>query len=669
MPINQNMRNNLKLDKFNIIENHISSIDNDLIIQNIRNYIENYLKSDILIFNYDYINQAMWFNLINDQKIIEYIEILVKEYLIERRNIIRSFIKNKRFGLENLNIFLDNYIIKIEFINTITNFNEELISKNNILLSNLIISDSIIILYIESQLQIFEKSNLVKIFLEKVNYLSKYDNYNMYNKLILIFSNVFRQHLPQNEYPLPKNIKSLQLFSDLVKYYENIKNHYNFLDFHKLTEKILNEIIDKFINIISDNSNIMKLSEINIMFQHIHKELNSIFFINESKIEILINSIINFLNKHFTDKNIDIKNIRYILKFIYSINNKKYKSKFIILFDNEYTIDIIINFLDCIIKEKHSICEINKIINFIINIKNKELFCSLYYQYLVKRILLNLSQTFPTKEEYNTYILYEKDIYNLLHNCFNKNLTYKIKRVICDVLHSYDNIESMDNLFPILITSYNCWDLNYEGIVNYNMLDKMKHTFLGNYLLNNSINYSNLNPDKVLNWLLHYGEVNITYLNQNIKMLPIQFMIIELFNDTDIVDISSIHFLDNYTENFKNDLIKSLVLSKIFKKNNSNLILQSSGIFESDLIKLFYNNININTISNDLVHSKEDIIKTNINHILKIQNLNYKDLFNIIKKKIVLFDIDTILFDKSLEYMINMDYIKINNDKYEKIYY
>ena len=59
----------------------------------------------------------------------------------------------------------------------------------------------------------------------------------------------------------------------------------------------------------------------------------------------------------------------------------------------------------------------------------------------------------------------------------------------------------------------------------------------------------------------------------------------------------------------------------------------------------------------------------NVNHILKSQTLHYDKLFDIIKKNNILSSIDDKIFENTLNYMVEMEYIMVNDLIYEKLYY
>ena len=164
-------------------------------------------------------------------------------------------------------------------------------------------------------------------------------------------------------------------------------------------------------------------------------------------------------------------------------------------------------------------------------------------------------------------------------------------------------------------------------------------------------------------------------------MLPIHFMVVEcfsLFETLPIYHIINSNFFFNYTDKFKKDIINSLVISKLFKIENDNLILSTTGTFQNNIIDIFISNSDYTEIwaeqrNHELIHSRHEIIATNINHLLKLKGpLSHADLLehvNSLCKNI--FELDVSTFDKTLSNMIEMDYIQLNTtmNTYEKLFY
>ncbi len=215
-------------DKFNIIENHIQFDDSKKIVNKIENYFENLLNSDIKILVSDYVNQVVWFEGINIENFTINIDSHIKNFLIQRRNNMRLNIKKENFELGGLNKFIKNFITKLEYLNNIIKSNDNQVVKEGIRqLTNLIISDSFIVLFIEEQ--IISLNNDIKsdveLLLTLVKDLSKYDEQETFNKFLKTLGNIFKKQVINSEdSPLPENIQRIQKLNQTIRYCNDIKN-------------------------------------------------------------------------------------------------------------------------------------------------------------------------------------------------------------------------------------------------------------------------------------------------------------------------------------------------------------------------------------------------------------------------------------------------------------
>jgi len=181
---------------------------------------------------------------------------------------------------------------------------------------------------------------------------------------------------------------------------------------------------------------------------------------------------------------------------------------------------------------------------------------------------------------------------------------------------------------------------------------------------------------RVINWFPHFGEVNISYLDCNIKMLPIQFMVLEMFNNKScltLYEVLNSTFFTNYTSKFRNDIIGSLVSGGLLRVHNDHLELMTNKDFKNDLIEIFFTHSDYAAVweqnrNDELAHTRQEITNTNINHLLKQSKRSKQELYDLVKQSIKVFELDKATFDKSVDYMVSMDYIKFD-DHYVKILY
>lgn len=693
------------VDKFQIIENHAQFMDKKYIITKIENFFENFINTDIKILTTDFINQGVWFNEVDKKQLIITVNEYLKNYLIQRRNNIRIFIKKNNFSFDSLNKFLKNFINKLKYISNIFKDNDNNLIKDNIKhLATLIISDSLILIFIKEQIIFLDKSIQadIELFISLIKNLSKYDNFAIYNKLLLIFSNIFVEKIiDTEELLLSDNLKRINSLNETIKYYYRVKDYFKFInkDLNKFNYQFYILIMENFINVIKYNS----LDEIELVFKTIWSIINKIIIENKTEDNNIIsndfaNEIINLICKSLTNyklenlfKIINILNFCNIL--IHNINKEIIIQKVSNVLTTEENINYVNRDIDNIIRNLNqnktwSYSDIIKILDFIINIKDKDNFISVYYQYLVRRLMEQIANFKLRSNDFDKFLDIEKKIVAFFTSKCGLKAVYKINKVINDANFSYyDNfdfkhkyiINDIDINFVTLTTSYNIWDINYdEGQLSQQMVDNIKHTQIGNYLQQYQKGYNYKYYDRrILTWFPHYGEISITYLNKEILMLPIQAIILEMFTDTNCIPIKEVitsPIISNYTPKFINNLINAFISSELFKIDNDKLILNTNDNFKTDLIDIFLNTSDYLNLWNEkrkeaLAHSRQEIICANINHVLKTKSMNRNELFTIIQEKINIFEVTQDLFDKAIKYMFQQDYITIDKDIYEKIVY
>jgi len=691
--------------QFPIIENHLMNEDHIEIANKIENYIDNYLNLDIKVIADEYFEQVIRLNNFNIENIIPNILEQLNNNIITKRNNIRSFIKKGVFELKDLTNFLKTFFKKIIYLSNILNIES---SINQICiepLNNLIISDSIILIYIEEQ--VIEFNNDVKEFL----LFLKNEHYN-FKKIIKFIGNSYLKHFLNNDDILgPINIKRIQQIDNTEKYYNSIFKYYWFIrdDKNEICFPITNLILDQLIEIIKNNS----LHEIEYTLNNIWKFIKNIkkFYYDSEKNSLIMNKFeiaSNELLNKCSESILSIDNIKLNIKMCnhsllfnktshYNKNNifiTNIVKSIISYFNNNYSDEVeIISFINNSINNdilNNRVNDIKILILISTYLDSIDIFINNYYDLLVKRLTLKMK--ISVKSEFDIYIQTEKYIINTYLsnlpsiNTIDDNFYNKINTIINDTERSfYENIEFnkfSNNLLKkpmsVLTTSFESWNINQtEGLLNNKIINTIKHTQLGKYLKYYELYYvGTYNNKRIINWFPHFGEINITYLNQKLKMLPIQFMIVEMFNDVDKIPLTEIFkssILSNYTDKFKKDIIDSIIMSELFIIKDTDIILSQSDNIKNDLIEIF---LNISNYSKELEQFKEyelsfsrdEIVNTIINHSLKTGSKTKTDLFLLIKEKIKLFKLEDEIFNKSLKYLIELDYIKLNDsDEYEQI--
>lgn len=664
----------LLIDKFRIIKNNIVETDNEYSL--LENFIENFLESNI--FN---IHPYYLFQLANKKQIDidECINNKLDLYLKDLRNNIRILIKKGRYDLYNgLNKLLQSYIIKLDKLSTIfINLNIDSYNKFN----TIIIHDPQIICLLHNELDTLDESrkNEIKNFINNIYIIDKVNKKINYIWLLKLISSILIKNInidyiitliPVNYMLMIKLIKIIDKYNDVLNFYDYIDKEY--------INYIISPIILLIANIFNNLIKTITIKELVYLLKNKGQYLILNLIVNKNKENITqyVNTFI-FNNKD----TINMDQTFNLLELLIISNNLNLLDTYILQALNN---DNILHYIHEII---HKYIYINnkfiiELINFIIcNIKDKDNFIDQYQTLLVKRLLSSKSNIILENNCIYEIARYgEKYINKLLKNIHDKEAS------INDMNNFYaiKNIIDNDKLC-ILTTSYNNWNINYNlGSLNDVIISSQLSTSNFCTLLNNYNKFYNLRYEnkRKLVWFPHYGQVNIDYeydINQyiNIILLPIQLLVLELFDYNNEIEIDTIKnqlFFNEYSNKYKDDIIKSLIIGKILIKKNTILVLSNKSNISSNLIDIFYNNSTFiideetNRLEN-LALSRDDIMSCVVNHIIKIEPKTFDELLVIIKEQLTLFTVTDLMLQPVLDKMILMDYIIFDNNKYYKIFY
>lgn len=653
----------MSYDKFNVITNNFNKIEDINYDSIIKNYIENYFESEINIYHPDYLYQLVWNNKVNINKITELYNNSIDEYLIHLKQNIRHTIKKDNFSLNSLNQLITKFNFKISKLLNILQLKD---TSNKIFIEKLL-SDPILISFIESETENinYETISEIKLLCSIIKSLS-----NEYTWFLKLIGNSLKNNIPLFNYNIPQIYKSLYELNYIITYITNIKNIYKFVneDIQSLTQPLTELLKNKVFEIIPQCSFNDLLNLINNSLKKIIIIVKDDNFIAEVKKNITLYFSTNTISPEF----IDIENGQfYEFLHVLSISKKEnfVDSYFLLLFENEKINSILLDIIDNNINT--NIIFIKNIIQLLTNIKNKDIFIDKYHKLLVKRLLSG-------QTDFNN----EKDVINELIMTFGKKITFKVEKVINDFISSNDNVKNYTTniSFDNITTSYSNWDINYsQGYVEISSTlssnpDNNFTKLLSNYDSYYDKIYSN---KRKLIWLLQYGEVNVTFLNSiELKLLPIQLLVLEIFEYTDLVKLDKIKessFFNNYSIKFRDSIINSLIIGGLLILTDNQLKLSNCVNIATNYIDIFINNSDKESVFIDtkaeIAHNREDIIKSIINHYLKISAKNKLELYDLVSRNIKLFELNEELFIKSINSLIKFDYIKYENNLYTKLVY
>ncbi len=453
-----------------------------------------------------------------------------------------------------------------------------------------------------------------------------------------------------------QNIIDVNNFAIMNKYYnESYKTYYYITK--QYTLKLFNiEITNSIKNILSNND-IYFVKEFIVNYK---KELGELF--KHKSLDIVM-ILLSFTPSDFQT----------FISYYFAINAINFNKN-----DSDYYINLYVKDKVNSSYGSEQIEELANMINSnILNNKNEN--HSDYHH----RLYYKLGQYFKNQDEYMMVLcqkLMERCIYSNVDNdleVYNYNIMdniYSDKKI----LYNYNKIlkdKSNSNIYStpfinFLITSNELWKFNYltgytDTIINSEEFTTSICNCIAKYNINETSN------NKKLIGYPHIGFVDITILNSNIIVLPAHMFILEHFNEVSefsfklLFDFTKIN-MTNYPNEFIFKLFDSLFISKILIKNDNDVILNKEYLSQNNqinVIEIFNFGLNDKKVEikkkmdSVLAHERDDIIKTNISHFVKIKDYNIDVLFKEIYDNINLFEVTRDMFNKAVESLIKNDYI------------
>ena len=648
-------------DKFNIID--IQNHDNTQIFSKLNNWLENYINTDIKIMM-----ASVFYNLpISDDEIKTMTNNHLNNFLTQCRNNIRKNIKKDNFNLEAMNKFIINFIQKLKYISTIAQYSKLVYDDGINLLSSLILTDSIIIMYIQDNLIELDEDNK-KHFKTLLTILNTEESHDVYNKMLQIIKTGFKKNvLNFEELPIPINYKRMQKLYNMVDYYNKIRDHFNYL-----TENnnlvVVNDVKELIFSCLFDIFNNNSLMEVSYLFNKLLKSFTFIIKDNNDN-HNYSSECIKFIDRCLKQDNLDFQSFIVLVEQMQLIIKDNNHKQIIInkigeIFSNNDNIQHIHNYIDMSIKNNNNIATSISYIKFV---QNKDKFINKYYEYLVKRLTSDIKNM-------QNIINREIEASKELAKYFENKYLYKINKEIDYALNSINFRYHLDD------TKHEIYITPFEGLnITQSMgLISSKQLEISDYINNYVVEYKKFTENKkTLNLIAHCGEVIISYLEHDFVMFPIHYIILNMFNENTSVtldDIKSMPMLSNYSQQLDKYIQCFIISGLLTVSKDTVLILETcpKKILKTNLINI-YMEIKDNDyefkVEKEIMHSREEITTSVINHVIKKSPLKMEDMYKQTKEMISLFPLEKELFEKVVSNMVKNDYIENRDSIYYKLVY
>ena len=682
------------IDRFGII----NTTDVKGNIDDIMTFIDNILNDNIVY--HPIILDQLLDQKIDYESLLYKINTLLDTYNRNNRIVFRKQIKQNTFICEKLFDYIYKYVNILRILNSylyktplsISKYDSSFrwgtstITKQGIeSMINIIFKDKIIIDIINLNCNDYKSVN--KLF-RTIKYLNSYSDIYDYSIDILDKTLIAKteEAIVDNGYTSEKLKNNMVCIIQNIKMYLNdytkYKNEFKYIKGIKI-DTFLNSYVKKIINYIKE---FVTLADINSTMTFINtfgKQLcllknhdifayltynlmnvtvknNNIIYNSKINESITIDQILNLLNVYKKIFNDDA-----ILKVILCKISPK-------LFSTDKIIQ------DIVEKIHYQICTLNNdMIDTFIEcsnyIQNKDLFFKMMEVKFIQRIIYSTNN-------YIDHLSFEEKVISKLLKFHSKSEMFKYLN-----LHEDYKMYMEDSNKIVYFMTENMWDINItNGYGNINQINGNFTKTIKEMSELRILEQSNEQIDIFVHYDIGYVDINI--INNtgrvNVKMSPIQLLCFELFaNDKQYKKEDLLNSFKKNCITYKDEYLEKVIRSLV----DSNLLVCNNNIYSENKefnIQGFNFITTLNYICNtkqdimskieeQLSYSRNEIIDSNINSLLKYHKTLSKDmLYKHCKDTIKLFTIDTSMFNKCISSMIDRDYIKMNdNGEYMKLLY
>ncbi len=648
----------------------------NLIKNNKKTYLSSFVKNRLESSDVDSVNKII------SQNLEDHIRMIRKNL---RQSLRRSSINGNM--IQSIISILNDFSYKILEIEYYILSKSIINEYYNNMLSN-IIGDPLLKEVLKNDVMDLKNLNNTKHLLAKIKNLNEdfYDGWCI--PFISSSFDSYSNEIDSLEYPIPQEFMAIERLNKKLQFYDKYKSKFTFLQ----NKSIYNSIIQNINNTLFQ---IPKTSKVKVFIQIIEQNSKSFKTIlqnmdNDMREVFVAGYIKNVMEYYLEDSSLQDIIKLYLSSQQIIINEIKYMVDFMTLkiFDYIVKSDLFDVFLeivfDMLSQSDKEIEEIKKVFQIMSRSDDKNLFAKLYHKELIKRLLV--------KNIKIENVLKEKEILNFIgRKLFGAKNFYQIIKTIEDMEKTIQVKDYISAKVPaikdwnMIITSFNTWDSNvFDVATNFSKLntknengkffnDKLSQMFQAYSEL-----YSVMYPDRYLNWYLHTGSVDFKYKTNKgyveLKMLPLQGMVLELFSIKDkinLVELFNLESISAYSRADKEKILDIFIDNNIVTLDGYHIILNMN--LESCKLNIINDFFSVSSlpekwqdeVKEDIANNKIDVVKTKINHLVKKTPMTVDTLYSECSK-INVFKLNRELFDQAIKYMTEMDYIEL--DEATKLY-
>ena len=340
------------------------------------------------------------------------------------------------------------------------------------------------------------------------------------------------------------------------------------------------------------------------------------------------------INTNFLESNLQFEkcSIEKLSSFIKNVNNKEniYKKVNLFIHNSINNYNISNKFF--------------KIFKLIRCMEDSDEFYNYYSHYLCKRLF------------YNTNIDLEKHIFSFFNDLDHLNFQYKILNIFNDIKTSNelnnDYNKNYNKNFNCLVTTLNMWNIPPK-YTNYTYENKT----LKNYFNDFKKFYNTKFDGRKLTLVEHLSYAEINFKQYTFLMDVIQINFILLFNNKSKLQKNKIKI---------NNAIKYILNKNLIIEESEYYVLNNNFSSQKKIINFRdYNKENTKKVEEKVTYDKKLLIDSYIVKIMKNdKKLAYDKLFEKLCLKINKFKVEEELFKKSLDNLIDKDYLELENSEY-----